>query len=435
MQKLIPVFAFALIACQMDTDGQPDSAERSGDRRGDLNPNDDANPDDNNPDPADLLAPGSECDCSDQCGGSDANPGICVLGICMQQAAAACSAAGSQSECDTGSRCWGVEGLQGAICWPDCDRFNCDGSCDGDGSCVPTADTDCDASCSDFCRASMQDDGGDDNVDACASVTCPEGQLCNPSTGQCMDTDQNLPAGSPPDCAAEVPAFNDCDPRGGTNSCAELIRFDPVRAHGYWDYPLNGETEADQYRSWARRDLMMMVRRATAATECLSRDWSYQAYMELGLGDMSEENGAIPGTRDNEPGHPQGTHTNGHDMDIAYYQVGQRNNWLRSVCEHRSGGRDQYHCVDNPGILDVYRTALFIGRLHDTPYLRVIGVDGRVGPLVVNALQQLCGAGWLRNSACRQPKLAFEVTDEGRGWFRFHHHHLHISLAAPTRGW
>jgi hypothetical protein len=232
-----------------------------------------------------------------------------------------------------------------------------------------------------------------------------------------------------------VPAFNDCDPRGGANSCAELIQFSPVRDLGYWDYPLNGETEADQYRSWARRDLKLLIQRATAATECLSEDWEYQAYQDLGLGDMSERDGSIPGTRENQPGHPQGTHTNGHDMDIAYYQVGQRNNWLRSVCEHVQNGADQYHCVAEPAILDVYRTALFIGRLHDTPYLRVIGVDGKVGPLIRNAVAQLCGSGWLRNGACSRLKLAYEVEDQGQGWYRFHHHHLHISLSAPTNGW
>ena len=387
---------------------------------------------DNPTPPGDLLDPGSRCDCSSECWGTDENPGICVLGLCMQAAAGECAEAGSRSECDSRSRCWGAEGLEGSICWPDANAYDCQGDTDGAGSCVPTAEDSCDATCSDFCERSNS--GGGD-VNRCDAITCPDGQLCDPSSGRCIETDQNLPAGSPPDCARDVPSYTDCDPRGGDNSCAELIQFDPVRELGYWDYPLNGETERDQYRSWARRDLMLLIRRATAATQCLSEDWEYQAYQDLGLGDMSERDGSIPGTREGRPGHPQGTHTNGHDMDIAYYQVGQRNNWLRSVCEHVQNGQDQYRCVADPVILDVYRTALFIGRLHDTPYLRVIGVDGKVGPLVRNAVAQLCGAGWLRNSACRQLKLAYEVENEGQGWYNFHHHHLHISLSAPTRGW
>ena len=107
-------------------------------------------------------------------------------------------------------------------------------------------------------------------------------RLCDPSSGRCIETDQNLPAGSPPDCARDVPSYTDCDPRGDN----ELRRADPVRpgarGFGYWDYPLNGETERDEYRSWARRDLMLLIRRATAATQCLSEDWEYQAYQDLG---------------------------------------------------------------------------------------------------------------------------------------------------------
>ena len=72
---------------------------------------------------------------------------------------------------------------------------------------------------------------------------------------------------------------------------------------------------------------------------------------------------------------------NGHDMDIAYYQVGTPNNVLRSVCEHREpNGEDAYHCTDEPVYLDAWRTAVFLAYLHDNPHLRVIGVDGQVGP-------------------------------------------------------
>ena len=184
-----------------------------------------------------------------------------------------CAEAGSRSECDSRSRCWGAEGLEGSICWPDANAYDCQGDTDGDGSCVPTAEDSCDATCSDFCERSNS--GGGD-VNRCDAITCPDGQLCDPSSGRCIETDQNLPAGSPPDCARDVPSYTDCDPRGGDNSCAELIQFDPVRELGYWDYPLNGETERDQYRSWARRDLMLLIRRATAATQCLSEDWEYQ---------------------------------------------------------------------------------------------------------------------------------------------------------------
>jgi len=431
MLRLCSIFVLLTIACAPPTsvgDNNDAGTEQDAGPAGDL----DAGVDAGRPAPApeDRFDPGAACDCSNECWGTEANPGICVMGICMQSATAGCSTTGSRIECDERSRCWSIDGLDGAICWPDASAYDCDGEVDGDGSCIPTSETSCDSSCSDFCR-----NGGGSTTSPCDDITCPEGQLCDPSNGQCIETDHSLPAGSPPNCIDEVPAFNDCDPRGGSNSCAELVQFDPPRDHALWDYPLNGESASDQYRSWARRDLMLLIRRATAATECLSRDWEYQAYQQLGLGDMSEENGAIPGTRDNDPGHPPGTHVNGHDMDIAYYQLGQPNNWLRPVCEHRQNGQDQYRCVEAPAILDVYRTALFIGRLHDTPYLRVIGVDGKVGPLVRNAIAQLCGAGWLRNAACRQVRLAYEETNEGQGWYNFHHHHLHISLSAPTNGW
>jgi hypothetical protein len=116
-------------------------------------------------------------------------------------------------------------------------------------------------------------------------------------------------------------------------------------------------------------------------------------------------------------------------MDIAYYQTGTEDNRLRPVCEHESDGADQYHCVGEPTLLDPWRTALFIAHMHASPNLRIIGVDGRVGPIVESAVTQLCGEGWLEGEACDGLQLAYETEDGGAGWYYFHHHHLHISVS------
>ena len=94
---------------------------------------------------------------------------------------------------------------------------------------------------------------------------------------------------------------------------------------------------------------------------------------------------------------------------------------------HLSGGVDQYHCISEPDDLDMWCTAAFIAKLHDSVQLRVIGVDGRAGPLIESAVAQLCTVGWLTGSACTDA-LAYETVDESAGWFHFHHHHCHISL-------
>jgi len=172
----------------------------------------------------------------------------------------------------------------------------------------------------------------------------------------------------------------------------------------------------------------MLVSWATAFVDCKAANWGGGNGYPLGLGDMSEANGAIPGTSVNSPGHPPNTHTNGYDIDIAYYQSTGNDNYLKSICDHVISGVDQYHCVSSPDILDLWRSALFIGALQSSIRTRVIGVDGQAGALMSNALEVLCAEGWLEGLSCTNLKLAYEVVDEGLGWYKFHHHHLHLSL-------
>lgn len=259
----------------------------------------------------------------------------------------------------------------------------------------------------------------------CTSTSCPSGTMCAAS-GDCVVDIGMPPTGTPPS-ACRVGSMGIPDWRC-TSDCGTLVSFDPRRASGYWDYPLNGETESNQYRSYIRRDVMMLVRYAAAMVACQAGSWPGNGG-DLALGDMSEADGSIPGTSIGSPGHPAGTHVNGHDMDIGYFQVGTANNQLRPICPHTSGGADQYHCTGDPVNLDPWRTALFMGHMHASPNLRVIGMDGRVGPMIESALTQLCADGWVSGTACSRPSLAFEVTDMGRGWFAFHHHHLHISVS------
>jgi hypothetical protein len=208
------------------------------------------------------------------------------------------------------------------------------------------------------------------------------------------------------------------------------LQFSPEEGTGYVNYPLNGETWSNQYRSYARRDMQMLIKWATAYVDCKSAGWSGGNGFPLGLGDMSEADGSIPGTSVGQPGHPPGTHEDGYDMDIAYYQNAGNDNYLKPVCDHIIGGSDQYHCTSEPYLLDLWKNALFLGALQSSERTRVIGVDGQVGSLVTDAISVLCANGWIPAAGCTPAAfaLAFETTNTGAGWYMFHHHHLHLSL-------
>jgi hypothetical protein len=233
-----------------------------------------------------------------------------------------------------------------------------------------------------------------------------------------------LPTGAPdpgpgPDCVLPQ--------RTCTVNCSSLTSFDPRLGPGYDDYPIYDETDANQYRSFLRRDNILVVKYAAALVACKAADWTSGHGAPIGLGDMSEANGAIPGTSIGQPAYPAGTHTNGLDVDIAYFQQGTADNHLRPVCEHEAGGVEQNHCVSAPDTLDVWRTALFVAALASDPAIRVIGVDGRIGPQLTIAIGELCRLGW--TDACRAVPLAFEPTEGGQGWFLFHHDKMHVSFS------
>ncbi|MCA9583399.1 MAG: hypothetical protein KC416_16480, partial [Myxococcales bacterium] len=87
------------------TDLPPDNSLMPPDRDGDATMGDP-----NNPGPITGVAPpGGPCTCDDQCEGTDTNPGLCVQGVCMQEASSACTSGGSTEQCPAGSQCWGLE--------------------------------------------------------------------------------------------------------------------------------------------------------------------------------------------------------------------------------------------------------------------------------------------------------------------------------------
>ena len=482
-----------------------------------------------------AVEPGGICNCSSECDGTETHPGICVFGVCMQEAEEACSEPASLEECPEGSKCWAMSGTDYHLCFPDCDAHYCAGVCDTEGTCtVATSTTRCDGTCSPLCGSPAVDHGepgsgptlqggvgapceedsdcGPDSptclteapglihamaggyctalgcdesgcpagsrclgisgvelsmcLDLCSNSSdcrvgyscfsgtntcfpngdggggfrcsqdedCEGGTLCAHS-GQCVESSAPVPAGPVPSCGAAegLPSIRSCGEDGGP-PCDKLVQFTPAQAHGYWDYDINQEGTTG-VRSWVRRDMMQLIRYATAQTECLSAGWEHGSHHPLGLGDMSEADGSIPGTSVGSPGHPVGSHTNGFDLDIAYYQLGTEDNKLRPVCEFEIDGVDQFHCSGRVDTLDVWRTALFIGKLHDSEYVRIIGVDGKVGPLITTATESLCAAGWLVGRACNGLNIAYEETDRGSGWYRWHHHHLHLSGTDTPTGW
>ena len=349
------------------------------------------------------------------------------------------------SDCAVGLECI-TAGFPGGYCSEqDCNA----GACPEESDCFITeeneptmclafceSDADCRLGYSCFEPGVCYPDGSNGSgAERCTQGSCPNGEICA-SSGSCVPMAPDFPAGPVPDCSSAAPDFTNCSLNGGNNACSDLVVMDPRRTDSYWDYPLNGETSTNQYRSYLRRDLALLLTYASDQTHCLSQNWDFGNREPIGLGDMSEADGAIPGTAEGDPGHPVNTHTNGFDIDIGYYQIGMNDNLLRPICNHIVNGQDQYHCTDAPDTLDVWRTALYLGKLHASPYLRVIGVDGKAGADIMAAFAQLCAAGYLDGSVCEpgQDRLAYETENEGMGWYYFHHHHFHVSISEPSQG-
>jgi hypothetical protein len=249
-------------------------------------------------------------------------------------------------------------------------------------------------------------------------------------TGGSVELPGDPGAGPGPTCP-DLPPIS-CS--GSASYCGDIVPFDPDEGPGYVDYPENGETWTNQYRSFLRRDMMIVVKYATAKTACRAAEWPYGNGEPLGLIDMSEADGSIPGTSIGSQGHPDGTHERGFDIDVAYYQEGQPDNRARPICEHTVGGEDAYHCVADPVYLDPWRSAFFVAALFESPILRVVGVDGRAAPYVIDAFDRLCEEGWIDAGVCSSGlTLGYETTPGSGGWYYFHHHHMHVSRNAASK--
>jgi hypothetical protein len=171
---------------------------------------------------------------------------------------------------------------------------------------------------------------------------------------------------------------------------------------------------------WARRELIMLVRHAIHEVQA-----KFPGTTSLGLIDMADKNAVTPGFDIGDPRHPETTHDQGGNIDIAYYQTDGANDGAIVCGPNERANNDGYFCTSTNGhIMDVPRTTYFIAVLASYPRTRVIGVDTKLAALIeAEALRQR-DAGDITATQYQNlmSRLAY-----GEGW-PFHHHHLHLSL-------
>jgi hypothetical protein len=202
--------------------------------------------------------------------------------------------------------------------------------------------------------------------------------------------------------------LGDEDPDDESGPCNRIMQFPQMN-----DASEGLFVEHPPYWSNLRREIIYLVRYAAQATAAEFSDTNPLATL-----DMSERDGSTPGTSQGRLRHPEGTHVNGNDIDIAYYQTGENNNG-REVCRN-----DGYFCTSDPDILDVARTAYFTARLFDNPHVRVIGMDTRVIGMLQDEAWDLVDDGILSERDAQI--LNGNGIAYGDGW-PFHHHHMHFS--------
>lgn len=214
------------------------------------------------------------------------------------------------------------------------------------------------------------------------------------------------------DCTGEAP--------GGTG----LVPFpfpDPKSGKAednyFWDTYSN-------YR-FARRELVMLVRWALAETAK-----AFPGTGPVGLIDTCQIDGITPGYDVDDPRHPETTHDQGGNEDIAYFQT-DGDNHAEIVCGDGSTHADGY-CSDAAKTMhkvDLPRQAFFMAKLISSPRLRVIGADQVLAPLIIQAAADLAAlpASDPKHLTAEENAAFPGHVAYGSGW-PYHHHHIHVSL-------
>jgi hypothetical protein len=177
---------------------------------------------------------------------------------------------------------------------------------------------------------------------------------------------------------------------------------------------------------WARREVIMYIRYALYEVQ-----QQFPGTNPLGIIDISQQDGLTPGMDTCNLRHPETTHSQGGNIDVAYYQTGSDNS-ARIICDADSGSHDGYFCdpsaVDTH-IVDLERTTYFIAKLSclpdcDNTRFRVAGVDKVIGPLIEETALKLKNDGIISDDEYNNLSNMFTYGD---GW-PFHHHHIHLSF-------
>ena len=224
------------------------------------------------------------------------------------------------------------------------------------------------------------------------------------------------------DCSAEYDS-DDC--LGLVDNQIKLYHFPfPDPDDGFVENGYLLETYS-KYR-WARREVIMYLRYALYEVQ-----QQFPGTNPLGIIDISQRDGLTPGMDTCNLRHPERTHSQGGNIDVAYYQTGSDNS-ARIICDADDGSNDGYYCdpsaVDTH-IVDLQRTTYFLAKLACSPdcnnsRFRVAGVDHIIGPLIEEAALQLKDDGIISEDEYNNLSnmLAY-----GEGW-PFHHHHIHLSF-------
>lgn len=190
---------------------------------------------------------------------------------------------------------------------------------------------------------------------------------------------------------------------------------------------LGNNYDWDTYANYrfARRELVMLIRHALAETS-----EAFPGTTPLGLIDVCQKDGVTPGYDVASPRHPESTHDQGGNIDIAYFQT-DGDNHAEIVCNDGSVHADGFcsPAATDSHKVDLPRQAFFMAKIFAYPRLRVIGVDQVLAPLITDAAKVLAALPSTDPQYITPQELNafyFQMAS-GSGW-PFHHHHIHVSL-------